>query len=134
MKLCALLLLCLPLLGQPPKESTPKDVRDFIRTTADALSNKDPRDFLARFDGKMPGYDTLNYDIEGLTARDQVLSVIEIVSDTGDEAERTMELDWILTVDTERPRRQVVKVKIEKQGKKWKFTSLEPIDFFQPPA
>ena len=130
--------MCLALQAQAPppspRDPTPKDVRDFIRTTADALTNRDSRDFLSRFDGKMPGFDTLNYEIEALTARDQVLSVIEIVSDVGDEAERTMQIDWILTVDTERPRRQVVKVKIEKHGKKWTVTSLEPIEFFKPPA
>jgi hypothetical protein len=128
-------LLSLPAFSQPalPPDPTPKDVRDLIRATADALTNKDTRDFLGRFDAKMPGYETLNYYVEALAARDVILSSIEIYTDQGDDRQRTMELDWILNVDSERARRAFVKVRIEKQGKKWKFVSLEPVDFFKPP-
>ena len=129
----------LPLLAQPPlpPEPTPKDVRDFILATADALTNKDVRDFLDKFDPKMPGYEELHYNLEALAARDSVLSSIEIPADkadtSGDKPHHTLQLDWTLTIDSERPNRKLVKVTIEKQGRKWKFTSLEPIDFFKPP-
>jgi len=121
-----------------PPESTPKDVRDFIRTAAEALTNKDATDFLDRFDGKMPGFDTLNFYIQALVTHDAVLSSIEIVTDKSedkdDRKQRAMLLDWILTIDSDRSRRQLVNVRIERQGKKWKFTSLDPVDFFKPPS
>ena len=116
-----------------PPDATPKDVRDFIRTTAELLTNKDAVGFLDRFDGKMAGYETLSLYIQALTARNTLLSSIEIVTDKGDNQQRAMDLDWTLTVDDNRQDRQIVKVRIEKQGKKWKLTSLEPLDFFKPP-
>ena len=80
----------------------------------------------------------LHFYLEGLAARDSVLSSIEIVTDKADpesDGQRhTMALDWVLNIDSERTRREVVKVTVEKQGKKWKFTSLDPIDLFRPPA
>jgi hypothetical protein len=131
-------LLWLPLTAQPPAETTSKDVQNFLHDTAEDLSNKDTSAFLSHFDPKMPGYETLHYEIEGLIARDAVVSTIEIVTDTpgnrGDDHQRELDLDWVLTVDTDRPRRQIVKVRIEKQGKKWKIVALDPIEFFKPTA
>jgi hypothetical protein len=135
-KLGLLFAACLPLIAQPPADTAPKDVRDFLRETAEDLSNKDTAAFLNHFDPKMPGYETLHYEVEGLTARDAVVSTIEIISDKGDSdnRQRTMELDWILSVETDNPRRQIVKIRIERQGKKWKITALDPVEFFTPTA
>jgi hypothetical protein len=127
-------LLLLQLTAQPPAETTPKDVQNLIRETAEDLSNKDTSAFLNHFDPKMPGYETLHYEIEGLVARDAVVSTIEIVTDKGDNQRREMDLDWILSVDTDRPRRLLVKVRIEKQGKQWKIAALDPVEFFKPTA
>lgn len=129
------LILLLPLLFfQPPAETTPKDVQNLIRETAEDLSNTDTSAFLNHFDPKMPGYEMLHYEVEGLLARGPVTSTIEIVTDTGDNQRREMELDWILSVETDRPRRQIVKVRVERQGKKWKITALDPVEFFTPTA
>jgi hypothetical protein len=121
-----------------PPDATPKEVGDLIRATAEALQNKDVSGFLDHFDGKMPGYEMLHFYLEGLAARDSVLSSIEIVTDKGDKdsdgQRRTLQLDWVLNIDSERTARGIVKVTVEKQGKKWKFTSLDPVDFFKPPA
>ena len=59
-------------------------------------------------------------------------SSIEVVSDAGDDHKRTMELDWILQIEDQPTRRKIIKVTIEKEKTNWKFTSLEPIDFFRP--
>jgi hypothetical protein len=124
--------------AQPPADPTPKDVQTLIREAAEDLSNKDSTGFLNHFDPKMPGYETLHYEVEGLVARDAVISVIEIVtdvaSDKDDRPQRELKLDWVLSVDTERPRREVVTVRIEKQGKKWRIVALEPVEFFKPTA
>jgi hypothetical protein len=122
--------------AQPPAETTPKDVQNFLRETAEDLSNKDSRNFLNHFDPKMPGYETLHYEIEGLVARNAVVSTIEIVTDKSDNDNQRhqIELDWILIVDSDPSQRKVVKVTIEKQGKKWKITAINPIEFFKPAA
>jgi len=118
-----------PLFGE-----TPAGVIQFLRTTAAVLANaheNGPREFLGRFDRDMPGYAGLRTDVEGLVAQAEIGSAIEIVNDSGDEKRRVMELDWLLEVQDQRPRRQVLKCTIEKRGKAWKFTSLQPVDFFK---
>jgi hypothetical protein len=121
-----------------PPDATPKDIRDLIRATAEALQNKDVDGFLDHFDKGTPGYEMLHFYLEGLAVRDSVMSSIEIVTDKADaesDGQRhTMVLDWVLNIDAERTRREVVKVTVEKQGKKWKFTAIDPIEFFKPPA
>lgn len=113
---------------------TPDDVIRFLRGTATVLADaheNGPREFLDRFDKSMPGYATFRDYLEALVARTEVGSAIEIVSDSGDEHRRLLELDWVLEVQDQSPRRQVVKCTIEKRGKNWKFISLEPLDFFK---
>jgi hypothetical protein len=120
-------------LGQPPAD-TPKDVVDLFRTAAEALADKDSAAFLDKFDRNMPAYNALHDEVLALLDHSEVGSDVEIVSDEGDAQKRAVQLDWLLRIDEDQPRRQVIKCRIERQGKKWKITSLEPVEFFQPPA
>jgi hypothetical protein len=79
----------------------------------------------------MPGYADVRNNVESLVARSEVSSQIEVVSEAGDDRKRVMELDWVLEVTDQLPRRKIVKVTLEKRGKKWKFTRFEPADFFK---
>jgi len=90
-----------------------------------------PREFLDLFDRDMKNFAELREHVQGLTARAEVGSAIEIVSDEGDEQRRVMELDWVLEIQDQAPRRRVLKCTLEKRAKKWKFTSLDPVDFFK---
>jgi hypothetical protein len=107
----------------------------FLRSTAAALAEAhdehDARTFLDHFDRAMPGFATLRQQVEELVARAGVGSAIEIATESGDENRRTLELDWVLEIQDQRPRRKVVKCTIERRGKDWKFTTLEPLDFFK---
>ena len=136
MKFTALLLVSAALWAQKPPAippgPTPQPVRDLIRAAAEALQNKDVDLFLGYFDKAMPGYEMLHFYVEGLAAKSSVMSVIEIVTDQGEDT-GMLALDWGLQVDSERLRRALVKVTVKKEGKKWKFTSLDPVDFFKPP-
>jgi hypothetical protein len=127
-KAVALFVFAFPLCAQEP----PKDVLEFFRTTAEALADKDASAFLGHFDRAMPGYDTLESEVRALLDRSEVTSTIEIISDQGDDAKRTLQLDWLLRVDQDLPRRQIVKCTVERRGKQWKITALEPVGFFQP--
>jgi len=42
-----------------------------------------------------------------------------------------LQLDWLLQIEDEQPRRQILKCTIERQGKNWKITALDPIEFFK---
>lgn len=133
MRTCAPLLMAglLFVLAPRLRAQTPNDVVELFRTAADALSNRDADAFLDHFDRKMPDYEKLHDEIAALLDHSETTSAIEIVSDEGNDQKRALELDWLLQVDQERPRRQIVKCRIERQGKKWKITAFDPVDFFK---
>jgi hypothetical protein len=120
-------------LGQPPAD-TPKDVVDLFRTAVEALADKDSTAFLDKFDRNMPAYNTLHDEILALLDHSEVGSDVEIVTDEGDAQKRAIQLDWLLRIDNDQPKRQIIKCRIERQGKKWKITAIEPVEFFQPAA
>jgi hypothetical protein len=114
------------------------DVLKVFRDAAESLTNDDAAAFLDNFDRNMPGYATLRTNIEGMLAAYEVGSTIEVVSDEGDEQIRNVELDWLLLAtrknainSAQETRRQVVKCRLERLGKRWKVTRLEPVDLFQ---
>jgi hypothetical protein len=119
----------LPLQNVPPQDA-PKDVLDFFRTAAEALADRDASAFLDHFDPKMDGFEGLDSRIRSLLERSEVGSSIEIVSDSGDEHQRMLKLDWLLRIDQNLPKRQIVSCSIEKQGRKWKIVAFAPLDFF----
>jgi len=133
MRWAALLLFSGIVFAEPPA-----DVLDFLRTTADALTGDDASAFLGKFDRNLPEYATLRMEVEGLLAAYDVGSTIEVVSDEGDDQKRSLALDWLLLTNEKAAshgdratRRRIVKCSIERRGKKWKITSLDPIDFFK---
>jgi ribosomal protein L21 len=117
---------------------TPAGVLDLFREAAEALAGNDADAFLAKFDSNMPAYAMLREETAGLMAAYDIGSTIEVVNDEGDDQKRSLDLDWLLVlteknVDNGRneTRRRVVKCTVEKQGKQWKITALEPIDIFK---
>jgi len=133
MKLAVALLLAVGLRAQDvPKQDVPKDVTELLRTAADALAQKDAEEFLGKFDRRTPGYGTLEAEVRSLVDRSEVSSTIEIVSSEGDEKRQKLQLDWYLRVDDNRPKRQIVTVTMDKQGRRWKITAFDPVEFFAP--
>lgn len=116
----------------------PNDVLDLLRDAADALTNEDAKAFLGHFDRAMPQYAALQGNIEGLMAAYDVESSIEVVSDEGDNQKRSLTLDWTLTTEQkadirgdQATRRRVISCAVERRGRQWKITSIEPLDFFK---
>jgi len=114
------------------------DVLNVFSDAAEALINDDSASFLDSFDRNMPGYAALRNNVEGLLAAYSVGATIEEISDEGDDRKRSVELDWLLiltqkgaTNSPQLTRRQVVKCTVERRGKQWKITALEPVDFFK---
>jgi len=113
-------------------QERPAPQMEVFRDIAEALANRDADAFLDQFDRQMPGYEKLRDEIRELLAVTQEIgTTVDVISDEGDEQKRSLELDWVLKFDTEDPRRQIVKCRAEKQGKKWKITALEPVEFFK---
>jgi hypothetical protein len=114
------------------------DVLNVFTAAAEALVNDDSASFLDSFDRNMPGYAALQDNVKGLLAAYNVGATIEEITDEGDDRKRTVELDWLLilsqkgaTNSPQQTRRQVVKCTVERRGKQWKITALEPLDFFK---
>jgi hypothetical protein len=114
------------------------DVLNVFTSAAEGLINDDPVSFLDSFDRNMFGYAALQDNIKGLLAAYSVGATIEEITDAGDDQKRTVALDWLLllsqkgaTNSPQQTRRQVVKCTVERRGKQWKITALEPIDFFR---
>ncbi len=98
---------------------------------ADGLGHADARPFLDKFDPAMPGYAEVRDDVESLIGRGAVGCNIEILADQGDDRKRVLQLDWILEVEDQRPRRELVKCTIEREKKEWRITRFEPLDLFR---
>jgi len=113
-------------------QERPAPQMEVFRDIAEALANRDADAFLDQFDRQMPGYETVSDEIRELLAVTQEIgTTVDVISDEGDEQKRSLELDWVLKIDTDDPRRQIVKCRAEKQGKKWKITAFEPVEFFK---
>ena len=116
-------------------EDPPQDVIDFFRSAATALADahrdRDAGAFLDHFDKSMPGYAELSDRIREMTGDGEVNMAVDFVNQKGDDKKRTLELDWLLQCEGQHPKRAVLQCTMEKNGKKWKITSLAPLDFFK---
>jgi hypothetical protein len=107
------------------------DVIDLFRQSADALSQQNASAFLDNFDTGMPGYSDLRNEIETLLESTEVGTSIEIISSDGDDRKQDLQIDWMLEIPDQKVRREIIKCRIERRGKKWKITALDPIAFFK---
>ena len=117
-----------------------KDARDLIASLAEALSAGNAEAFLDSFDRSMPDFDKLRYNVQSLVSQADVSCNIEITSNEGDDTERSLTLDWILSIDPKEASpgskrwQKIAKCRLKKTGKKWKIVSFEPVDLFAAPA
>ncbi len=134
-RLCICILLIAPALRADPQA----EVMDLLGSAAIALGNNNVPAFMDAFDRNMPDYDRLRGNVSALLGEGSITSSILPLKDDGDEAKRSLDLDWYMEVHTPDPdgplvrRREVVHCHVEKQGKHWKITWLDPISFFAPP-
>ncbi len=115
------------------------EVRSLIVSLATALSEGNPAGFMAAFDKAMPGYEALWINVTALVRDASVQSAVDISSNEGDDRARTLEADWLLHM-THRTgagevvrRRERVKCRIEKRGRRWRIVGFDPLTFFEPP-
>jgi len=133
------LLLLLPLAAWLHADAE-KDARDLIASIARALSAGNVSLFLDAFDKSMPGRDKLRENIIGLTSQADIGCNIQITSNEGDDTERTLTIDWILTYERKQDspgqsrRQKTVNCRLKKMGKKWRIVSFEPLDLFASPG
>jgi hypothetical protein len=106
---------------------------------AAALADNNAAGFMAGVEKTMPEYDRLKAQIEALVGLATVASDIDPQQDTGDDRQRSVDLDWFLSLRSKQPdgptvqRRQVIHCDLRKEGKHWKIVAIAPLDFFAPP-
>jgi hypothetical protein len=116
-----------------------EQVWDLFASLAAALSEANASAFMNAFDPAMPGYEALRAGVTALLREAEVQSSIELVEDQGDDSSRAVELDWLVHIVGRQDgavaerRRERVKCRVEKSGKKWRVASLDPLQFFAPP-
>ena len=123
----------------PLRADDAQKVWDLFTQMAADLSDDKPEEFLSAFHPSTPGLETLRADVTGILRQSEVHSSIELLSETGDNVARSVELDWFLQIveklDTAAVtrRRERVRCRLIQQKKKWTITSFEPVNFFAPP-
>jgi hypothetical protein len=127
------------LLSGSVRADTQADALDTIASMAAALNDNNAPGFLTAVDKAMPGYDQLREAIPALLQQGDINSSVEPLRNDGDETKRALDLDWYLEIhnpdDETAPlirRREVIHCRVEKQGKHWRITSLNPLSFFEP--
>jgi hypothetical protein len=116
------------------------DVMEVLTSMAGALTEVNVAKFMQAFSKSMPDYDSIQNNVTGLVRQSEVSSAIEPVNEDGDDQTRNINLDWSLEVrslEQDGPvvqRRQMVHCQLRKEKKGWKIVSLQPLDFFAPPA
>jgi hypothetical protein len=130
----ALLLLC----AGTANADAPADALKAVADATAALVNDDSLGFLDQFDHNMPGFAALRANVEGLLNASNVGSTVDVITNDGDDAKRTLTLDWVLVLSAKdsntggkETQRGVVKCQVERRGKSWKITMLEPVEFFK---
>src|SRR5271170_2425761 len=104
-----------------------EDVIQLVGSMAAALTAVNVTEFMNAFDKDMPEYETIRNDVAALVNQADVGSAIEPISDEGDDAKRSLDLDWYLEVRSllqDGPivhRRQTVHCELRKENKKWKI-------------
>jgi hypothetical protein len=95
--------------------------------------------FLSAFDRDMTGYDELRGNVSALLNTVDLESAVTLVSNTGDDRSRSVEVDWILTLldpageTTSVRREKKVTFRLALLKKKWKIEALSPADILVPP-
>lgn len=116
-----------------------QQIWDLFTNMAAALSAGSAGEFLDAFNHAMPGYGSLETDVNALLLENEVRSSIELISDEGDTTARVVNLDWSMQIvdmqdaGSVTQRRDRVRFQLVKQSKKWRITSLEPLNYFAPP-
>jgi len=131
-------LIALPLAACCRAADPAREVLDLVADAAGSLSAGDAAEFLKAFDPAMKGFAKLRENVAGLIAQGDVESFIDPLEDEGDDRRRDVQLQWTLAMHRGQEatsftrREQVVKCRVEKQGKKWRIVELSPIEFFAP--
>ncbi len=105
-----------------------------MRRLTRALAEQDNTATQGIFADTMPQTRRVMGEIQSLIAVEATNSTIEVVRQEGDAGHWTAQLDWLMQVGTEPPKRGIVTVNFERIDGEWRITGFDPIDWFRIPA
>ncbi|MDQ6665739.1 MAG: hypothetical protein M3Z23_15270 [Acidobacteriota bacterium] len=115
-----------------------QEVLDTLTAIASALSAGNAIAFLKPFDRGMPEFDEFSGNVIALVDQAEIICSIDILTESGDDENRTAKLDWLLQLKPNAPnarlerRRQIVTVQLSKRGGKWKIVAFDPMSILAP--
>ena len=132
-------LLLTPMLVPLLRGDASDDVWEVFVKLAAALAEDNASGFMDAIDPEITGFEQLKTNIEGMIQQSEIRSIIDKVSDSGDDRARSVQLDWFLQLkrrgsgERTEERQQVIKCDVALQGKRWRVERIDPIQFFAPP-
>ena len=124
------------LVADPP----PEHIIALFSAMATALSESNSAAFLKPIDRGMKDYNKLAAYVVALTTQAEVTCSVEFLKDEGDEAKRSVTVDWFLQISSRQDsgplerRRENVTCQLTRNKKSWTVMSLEPVELFRPPG
>lgn len=130
-------LLCAALAGAAQQADAAGQIRLVVRDASRALQAGNAPLFLALFDRQeFAGYGELREQVTALAAQRRIASSVAVESVRGGPVEWTAEVDWLIELthklDPSPPeqRRDTLKLRVRKRGKRWRVVDLQPVQFF----
>lgn len=131
------LLLCMSIAGAAQPTDPPGQIRLAVRDASRALQAGNAPLFLAAFDRQeFSGYGELREQVTALVAQRRIASSVAIESVQGGPVEWAVEVDWLMELthklDPSPPeqRRDTLKLRVRKRGRRWRVVDLQPLAFF----
>jgi hypothetical protein len=113
--------------------------RDVVTEMAASLASGNAANFLRPIASTMPDREELARNIRTLTEAYEISSSVQIVTESQSGESTTLDLDWFLELKPRAGsgelirRRERVQVRLDRFGKSWKVTALQPVAFFSAP-
>ena len=115
------------------------DVWDVVANMAASLAEPNPDAFMKPIAKSFDQYDHLAREVRALAQANQVVSSISLVSNSGDDKQRSLEVDWYMQIHTQGEgsktilRRENIKLTLIRTGRRWQVASVSPVEFFAHP-
>jgi hypothetical protein len=117
-----------------------REAWDAVFAFAQTLGSDTGAPAMEEFDRGMPGFEALKQAVDGLWAAYKIEPSLELVSNEGDDSERTLRVVWSMSIGDQQnrantvTRQRTVEWRVAKRGKAWRIVSFDAPDLFAAPG
>ncbi len=114
------------------------EIARVLADLASDLANDNHAGFLRTFDAQWEGFEELRRNVVGLLAVWDLSSSVEIRGVVSEGNEWSADVDWYLQMKSRselrsvQQRRQTLRLRLAKMGKRWRVKTLDAPEFFRP--